>query len=111
MPSPSARARIAQINKTLAFWELAAANFRWNLTKVAQTCATSPNLSLETQNPHSSVFLRRSTMIPRNKIASTAQTTRIVEASIGLFPFLTQINSVRCLRSLSANASSSGERQ
>src|SRR5579872_5106017 len=43
---------------------------------------------------YSALFLRRSTMIPKNRTAKTAQTTRTVEASnIGLSPFLTLINS------------------
>ena len=42
---------------------------------------------------YSALFLRRSTMIPRNRTASTAQTTRTVEPSIVLSPFLTRMYS------------------
>src|SRR5580704_6050208 len=43
---------------------------------------------------YSTFFLRRRKMIPRNRTAKTAQTTRTVEASnIALSPFLTRINS------------------
>src|SRR5689334_20192724 len=42
---------------------------------------------------YSALFLRRSTMIPRNRTASTAHTIRTVELSIALSPFLTRINS------------------
>jgi len=38
---------------------------------------------------YSTLFLRRSTMIPRNRTAKTAHTIRTVELSIALSPFLT----------------------
>src|SRR5271154_5753421 len=42
---------------------------------------------------YSTFFLRRSTMIPRKRTASTAQTTRTLEVSIVPSPFLTRVNS------------------
>ena len=54
--------------------------------------ATAPTRALTAR--YSALFLRRSTMIPKNRTAKTAQTTRTVEASnIALSPFLTRINS------------------
>src|SRR5690242_3883638 len=42
---------------------------------------------------YSAFFLRRSTMIPKNRTASTAHTIRTVEVSIVLSPFQTRVNS------------------
>jgi hypothetical protein len=46
-----------------------------------EAAARSPERSYF-QIPYSAFFLRRNTMIPINRIASTAQTTRTVEVSI-----------------------------